>query len=713
MTATSVRLNGWVAFAVAAAASAVAVITFVAVIEVPVGGENFVVAFDDIGEAAAAFIAAASCALVAKRAAGRLRRGWGLLAASAAAWGLGEVIWSAYEVGLKTEVPSPSFADLGFLAAMPLAAAGVLCFWTSPRGTAHGWRIWLDALIILVSLTFSGWALGLKEVYLAPGSSSAEQAIALAYPAGDIIIGTVLILAIRRATRIRQGPLLCVLGGLAAISISDSTFAYLSATDTSAGVATTFDTGWVVGYLLIALAALWPLGQERQAIAEDPIDLWQLSLPWIAVLIASASAVVLVLRGGLNDQFMTVLAAMLGALLMVSQILAHKDSRSMLVKSQASESRLAEVLAHAPVGIARTDTDFKVTDANPALVALFHESRDAMIGSTIAKYLQADAQHSVFEKLGSLVTGAVETVEAESPMVRADGSPVWVHWTSTAVKKATSDATDYFLTMLEDASERHEAEEAARTNLAFLEHLNAMKNEFLQSVSHEFKTALIGIEGFSELMLDAALGVEEVKAFATEIHDGATRLDVMVTEILELDRVVVDPTTLQLQAVDLNALITRVVEEIRLGIDGTLVTTQLDSSLPTVVGDPAKLSQVLKDLLRNALKYSPEGGRIVVSSQLRDGQAEVMVRDQGAGIRGDFDNFVLGHDDLYANNPIRKVIGTGLGFAMAREVVRMHGGRLWVVRLEGIGSEFHFTLPLASATRLPEVETASEGKKVA
>jgi signal transduction histidine kinase len=76
------------------------------------------------------------------------------------------------------------------------------------------------------------------------------------------------------------------------------------------------------------------------------------------------------------------------------------------------------------------------------------------------------------------------------------------------------------------------------------------------------------------------------------------------------------------------------------------------------------------------------------------------VRDQGVGVRAEFDDSLIDHDDLYANSPIRKLVGTGLGLGIARQVVQMHGGRLWVVRTPEAGSEFHFTLPVSWRDRL-------------
>lgn len=693
-------------FALASAVAAISAASFLFIVTVQPGSAQFVVAFDDLAEACAAFIAAAFCAWAATRSASQLRRGWALFAASAAAWGTGEVIWSVYEVGLGVAVPDPSLADIGFLAAVPLAIAGVLSFWSLPRGTAGGWRVWLDALIIVVSLTFTGWALGLKDVYLASGTSIAERAFELAYPLGDIFIGTALILAIRRATRLQQVPLILLLGGLAAAAISDSAFAYLNASDAYTNATLFVDTGWVVGYLMIALAALWPSGQGADAVERGSIDIWQLALPWFAVLIAAASAVVIVLRGERTDEFMTVLAATLGVLLMISQILAHKDSRSMLIRSQQSEFRLATILAQAPIGIARADTSFNIIDANPALGVLFRETPRGMIGTTIAKYLPVEVQAPVFEKLGELVSGAAETVGAESHMVRADGSSLWVHWTSTAIRQTTGGEVDSFLTMLEDVTERHQAEESAKANLAVLESLNQIKTTFLQSVSHEFKTALIGIEGFSELMLDGSLGTEEIAASATEIHTSATRLDQMINEMLELDEVVGRRTTMRMGPVDLNGLIKNEAKELRYEMDGVDLVTDLDPSLATVLGDAARLSQAMRTLLHNALKHSPDGGQILVTSRLSEWEAEVSVRDQGVGARADFDNPVLDKDDLYANNPIRRVIGTGFGLGIAREIIHLHGGRLWVDRLEGKGSEFHFTVPVANAPPVQNLEAA-------
>ena len=312
------RTFGWREFAVAATAATVATIGFVVILGFQLGGERFVIAVDDIGEGVAALIAAAACARTASRSEGLFRRGWALMAASAAAWCIGEFVWSLYEVVLGVASPFPSAADAGFLAAVPLAMAGVLFFWTPPRGTAQNWRLWLDALTIAIALTFTGWSLGLQQVVLSPGSVTA-RAIVLAYPIGDILIATILILAIRRATRYQHARMLLLLGGLAANAIADSVFAYTTATGTNPNLL--IDTGWVVGYLMVALAALWPAKASNRAADTRPVDVWQIALPWAAVFTAGASAIVVVLRGQRTDQFQTALAVAMVCLLAISEVL--------------------------------------------------------------------------------------------------------------------------------------------------------------------------------------------------------------------------------------------------------------------------------------------------------------------------------------------------------------------------------------------------------
>jgi signal transduction histidine kinase len=239
-----------------------------------------------------------------------------------------------------------------------------------------------------------------------------------------------------------------------------------------------------------------------------------------------------------------------------------------------------------------------------------------------------------------------------------------------------------------------------------LERLNELKSEFLQGVSFEFKTALMEINGSSELLRDGVdLDEAEVKALAGDIYKNGARLDTMITEMLDLDRIETGRGSLSVGPVDLNAVIAREAEAMRSSLEGAVLVVNLEPSLPAVAGDAIKLSEVVRTLLRNAIKYSPDEGQIVITSETRHGQVEVTVKDQGLAVRADFDNRLFGEGDLYTDNPIRKVVGTGLGLGIARQIVEMHGGQIGVDHLEGIGSISRFTLPIAKSVSAHELVT--------
>lgn len=692
--------RAWKRFLVAAACAILASAAFAAVIGLQPFDEDWTTGIDDVGEGVAALLAAAACAWAARRTAGRLRAAWGLLALSALSWTIGEAIWSYFEVWLDDVVPFPGLSDVGFLLAVPFAVAGVLAFSTPPRAETSGWRVWLDGAIVGLSLFCVGWVLDIRHVWRSP-DPLAERVFAIAYPIGDIFIATVVILAIRRATRQQQGRMVLLLLGLAANAIADGVFAQMNAAGTFGALGSVFDTGWVVGYLMIALAALWPSSRTDEVAQREPIDIWQAVLPWFAVGGALASFTVLSFEDRAVDPLLGTLAGVIAVLLVLSQLSANRQFLALLVKSQLSEATLADVIARAPVGIARLDAGFRILEANPTMEAIFREPRGAMTGVPIGRYVPAEGAPESAARLASIKSGAAESVDAEVSLVRADGSRVWVHLNTAAVR--SEDGTiDYFLAMVQDASAQHESEEAARNAYEVLERLNRLKSEFIQSVSHEFKTALIGIQGFSEFMRDSdELDLRDVRAFASDIYRDAERLDRMIEEMLDLDRVESSHTRLSTTAVDVNALVENEVGEARVRSRGMDFESRLDPALPRAAGDAEKLALVVRTLLDNAVKYSPEHGRITVSSRPVGTHVEVTVADQGTGVRADFDNRLFGASDLYADNPIRKVVGTGLGLGMARQVVEMHGGRIWVDRHDGAsGSEFHFTVPAAVGAKV-------------
>jgi len=704
-SATAIRgfgFRSWRAFAIAAAAAGALAIAFIVLTVLRVGGDQATVAVDDIGEAVAAAIAAASCGLAARRTTSRARLAWGFFAASAASWAVGEVVWSVYEVGLGVSVPFPSAADAGFLVAVPLAVAGVLALTSAPtRLTSRGEAL-LAGAIVALSLLFVAWTLGLGKVYDMSTASPPARMIGLAYPVSDIVTITVLLLALRRARRSERGSLFLLLGGLASAALADSAFAYLTASGSYGEIGSLLDAGWVVGYLMIALAPIWPVTDQETVSAEGPIELWQLALPWGAVLIAAVTAIRLASGDHPLDRFETVLAGSIGVLLVGSQVLSHRDSLSLLAKSQYTEKQLArrnglldEIVTHAPLGIARVGTNMKIIDVNPRMAALMRVEPAQMIGKQVAAFLDPGEFTRVFELFQPLWNGAVETTESDSRAVRGDRTSAWLHWSATTVRNSAG-RIEYFLAMYEDTDAQHAANEAATAHLAGIERLNQLKSEFITLVSHEFRTGLVGIQGFSEMIRDSDLTVEDVKAFAADINKDAQRLNRMINDMLDLDRIEAGRLTLRMESVDINTVLQEAVERARASSEHHTINVDLDSTGPAAHCDADRVAQIIANLLTNAVKYSPDGGQILVSNRVRDGFVEIGVRDHGVGIAPEFAKRLFSRYERYEKTS-GKIIGTGLGLAIARQIVEMHGGRIWVDTAVGAGSEFRFTIPVAAA----------------
>ncbi len=243
--------------------------------------------------------------------------------------------------------------------------------------------------------------------------------------------------------------------------------------------------------------------------------------------------------------------------------------------------------------------------------------------------------------------------------------------------------------------ESQQALEALQRANEQLAHASQVQRAFVAIVSHEFRTALTSIQGFSELMCEETFSREEIKEYAADIFAEAQRLSRMIADLLDLERMKSGRMPLTLERVDLNALIREVLELLRPTAPGHTFGLQLDGTLPECLGDRDKLAQVLTNLLSNAIKYSPRGGEIVVRSQVEQEMVQVWVQDHGIGIPPEALEEVFVPYSRIEAGTTRYIKGTGLGLSIARQIIQMQGGHIWVESSLGQGSRFHFTIPLA------------------
>jgi signal transduction histidine kinase len=230
-----------------------------------------------------------------------------------------------------------------------------------------------------------------------------------------------------------------------------------------------------------------------------------------------------------------------------------------------------------------------------------------------------------------------------------------------------------------------------------LETVSRHKSEFVANMSHELRTPLNAIIGFSEVLHEQMFGElnEQQLVYVQDVLEAGRHLLSLINDILDLSKVEAGLMELELSEFALRAALESglTMQAERATRDGVGLDLRLEPDEITVRADERKLRQVVFNLLSNAVKFTPPGGRVAVSALMTDGVVEVAVSDSGPGIApGDqgliFEEFRQVRGD---SGPAHE--GTGLGLPLARKLIELHGGRLWVESVQGVGSTFRFTLP--------------------
>ena len=252
---------------------------------------------------------------------------------------------------------------------------------------------------------------------------------------------------------------------------------------------------------------------------------------------------------------------------------------------------------------------------------------------------------------------------------------------------------------------------------AQLKQMDRLKSKFLAHVSHELRTPLTSIVGFADNMLEGLVGSLNVKQeqYLTRIKANGTRLARMITDLLDLSRVEAGKLVLSFDQISLQTVATDVIEQLLPLAITKHLQIELQSPDPALLvwADPDRLSQILTNLLDNAIKYTPEGGHISVDLSISDHEmARIVVRDNGQGIPPDalpklFDPFFRVHHQERSQTK-----GLGLGLAIVKDLVELHGGTIAVHSALDQGTEFSFTIPLHARTSTPTVQLPSVRRRL-
>lgn len=222
------------------------------------------------------------------------------------------------------------------------------------------------------------------------------------------------------------------------------------------------------------------------------------------------------------------------------------------------------------------------------------------------------------------------------------------------------------------------------------------ENEALAVLAHEMRTPLTSIKGYATALLmdEISFSPEKHREFLQLIDRECDVLEALIHDILESSLLDAGGLKLELQPIQLPRLARNIAEEIGRLYPQHRIIVDYPEHFPIVDGDPERITEVLRNLLDNAAKYSAQGGLIVMRGEVADTEVILSVADQGIGIAPEHLNRLFDKFFRVKSRDTRRTIGSGLGLPIARSLVEAHGGHIWAESQLGRGSTFYFTLPL-------------------
>ncbi|HEY4274908.1 MAG TPA: PAS domain S-box protein [Rhizomicrobium sp.] len=354
---------------------------------------------------------------------------------------------------------------------------------------------------------------------------------------------------------------------------------------------------------------------------------------------------------------------------------------------KASEESFRNTMEAAAIGMALISPQARLVKSNKALSVLTGYSEAEMLAMD-ARALFPDDFDEDRRQMRRLLAGEIDHYEREQMLRTKGGRPVWVLLNATLARNPDG-SPQHVVKQLLDISERKE--------------MDRMKSEFVSVVSHELRTPLTAIRGSLGLMATAMKDSLPPKALhLVEIgHRNSERLIALVNDILDMEKLAANRMHFEHKREDMAALAAQAVESTAAYAEKYKVAYVLENrgaDMPVMV-DANRMAQILANLLSNAAKFSPEGGRVRVVTRSRAGQARVEVIDNGPGIPEEFKARIFGRFVQADSSVTRAKGGTGLGLHITRELVERMGGTIGFESLPGEGATFWVEFPLVEEAR--------------
>jgi len=352
-----------------------------------------------------------------------------------------------------------------------------------------------------------------------------------------------------------------------------------------------------------------------------------------------------------------------------------------------SEERLARVFETVAEGIFIVERDGRVSFANAMAETLLGLARTAPAQADGAQAWAFAAAGSGSELRAQLPVAQVmesgaPVFEVELVRERADGSSAVLSINAAPLREADDDIASVVCSV-SDVTRRKEVE--------------SMKDSIVSMVSHELRTPLSSLRGFAELMLAREYPPEKRREFLTIIHGESVRLTSLINDFLDIQRLESGRTRYDFRALDVAALAEDTSRVCSADAEQRRIQLEFAPDLPRVLADADRIRQVLLNLLTNALKFSPASSAVTLGARHEGSEVVLSVTDRGIGIPPEALPQLFTKFFRVDSEDTRGVGGTGLGLALVKEIVKAHGGRVWVTSTPGRGSTFFFALREASS----------------
>jgi len=605
---------------------------------------------------------------------------WTLFGVGMLCWASAQIVYFLLYHG-HADAPYPSLSDALWLMYYSMSIVAALALMKTGFPRIHK-GLWIDvALGGLASAAFAA-ALLVAPIVASTGGSVAAVMTNLAYPLMDVLI-VALLIGVFVLSNGRPGPLWILIAIVwVAQVVFDTIYLYTAAAgDYSFG--TMLDAGWPALMLLLAFASwIKPTVTTASAVQSWGRVVVTTGLGVVGLALLAYDHVHPIHDAAVVLAVLTVVAAFVRTSVTFAEMRTVTSGRELAMRN-------ALILEAAGEGIIGTDADGRVTFINPAAATMTGYSAEELTGRALHATLHHTRPNGEPYRVedcpmhAALRDGQVHHYD-QDVYWRKDGSSFGVEATSTPIIDGA--CIRGAVTVFHDVSERRQLERA--------------KDEFTSVVSHELRTPLTSIRGSLGLLESGVLGSlpERAQRMIEIAVQNTDRLVRLINDILDLERLHSLEEHTGDAACDAAQLIARAAETMLPAAVAADVTLAIDTSPAAFDGNPDRIIQTLTNLIGNAVKFSPAGGTVQISSERRHDDILFSVSDTGRGIPANKIETIFGRFAQVDSSDSRQRGGTGLGLAICRAIVERHGGRIWAQSTVGEGSTFSFVLPIAADT---------------